>query len=209
MKRILVTSAKGGGGKSTLARNLAVAAATSGLRVATLDLDAQKTLTNWYGRRPEGAAEFAHYAATMDGGDVRGSISSIDDADVLIIDTPPSIEDYPEAFRLLAKISDLVLIPTGQSVDDLDSVRPWMRFVLSTGKRAAFVLNRVKPRTKAFLEARNMLMKDGPVCPVELPDFEDVPLTSAYGIGIAELRGAKCASHMEGIWMYVRGQAGV
>ena len=39
MKRILLAAGKGGVGKTTLCRNLAVAAAHSGLRTVTADLD--------------------------------------------------------------------------------------------------------------------------------------------------------------------------
>jgi len=208
MKRILVASSKGGGGKSTLTRNLAVAAAADGLQVAMLDFDIQRTLTAWYGRRPEGIAEIAHFEARMSVDDVTEAMG-IEGFDVLIIDTPPSIEDHPEEFRILMRAADFVLIPTGQTADDLHSVQPWMAHVRSTGAKAAFVLNRVKPRTKSFVDARNRLARVGPLCPVELPDFEDVPATSELGLGLLELKRAKGADHLSSIWAFVREQAGV
>jgi len=57
---LLLSSAKGGSAKTTTARNLAVVAAHSGLAVATIDLDGQETLTNWWARRPDEAPSIQH-----------------------------------------------------------------------------------------------------------------------------------------------------
>jgi len=51
-KKILLTSAKGGSGKTTTAYNLAAFAANDGLRVGIVDLDIQGALTNWWRLRP-------------------------------------------------------------------------------------------------------------------------------------------------------------
>jgi chromosome partitioning protein len=209
-KRLLVSGPKGGIGKTTLARNMAVAAALDGLSVAMLDLDMQRSLTKWYSKRPDEMAPIAHFEAGMDRV-TKDALAGIADFDLLVIDTPPSIEDHPEAFRLLADAANLILIPTGQSDDDLDSVRPWMRFVrkTKTSGEAAFVLNRVKPRARSFTEAKSMLVRDGRVCPIELPDYEDVAFTSSKGIGLLELRGAKGTEYVAGIWSFVRTELGL
>src|SRR3954469_12716838 len=52
-KVILCSSPKGGCGKTTTVRSLASFAAKEGLRVATIDLDPQKTLSQWWDRRSE------------------------------------------------------------------------------------------------------------------------------------------------------------
>jgi chromosome partitioning protein len=65
MKRLLISSPKGGSGKTNLARNLAVAAAAAGLKVATVDLDRQRTLSKWFGRRSTELIDFPHYQADM------------------------------------------------------------------------------------------------------------------------------------------------
>jgi chromosome partitioning protein len=209
IRRLLIAGPKGGIGKTTLSRNLAVAAALDGLAVATLDLDLQRSLSKWYSKRPDGMAPITHFEAGMAQDDIRDALAGIRDFDLLVVDTPPSVEDHPEAFRLLAAAADLILVPTGQSDDDLDSVRPWMRFVRSTKGEAAFVLNRVKPRARSFTEAKTILVRDGRICPIEVPDYEDIPFTSARGIGLLELKGGKGAEYVAGVWSFVRAEMGL
>lgn len=207
--RLLVSGPKGGIGKTTLSRNIAVAAALDGLSVATLDLDMQRSLTKWFSKRPDDMAPITHYEAGMVQDDIRAALDGITDIDLLVIDTPPSIEDHPEAFRLLAAAADLILVPTGQSDDDLDSVRPWMRFVRKTSNQAAFVLNRVKPRARSFVEAKAILVSEGRVCPIEVPDYEDIAFTSSQGIGLLELKGGKGTEYLSGVWAFVRAEMGM
>ena len=55
MKTIVIAAQKGGAGKTTLARNLAVAAAQDGRDVLCLDLDPQGSLRAWWeGRDADG-----------------------------------------------------------------------------------------------------------------------------------------------------------
>ncbi|CUW41869.1 plasmid partition-related protein (plasmid) [Magnetospirillum sp. XM-1] len=208
-KRLLVAGPKGGIGKTTLARNIAVAAALDGLAVATLDLDAQRSLTKWYGKRPVDMTPITHYEGEMVVEDVQDAMAGISGFDLVVIDTPPSIEDHPEAFRVLVAAADLILVPTGQSDDDLDSVRPWMRFIRKTSTDAAFILNRVNPRTRSFTEAKSILVSDGRVCPIEIPAYDDVAATSSYGIGILELKGAKGREYVAGVWNFTRAELGI
>jgi chromosome partitioning protein len=209
IRRLLVAGPKGGIGKTTLSRNLAVAAALDGLNVATLDLDMQRSLTKWYSKRPDGMAPITHFEAGMATQDVQDALAGIEGFDLLVIDTPPSIEDHPESFRLLADAASLILIPTGQSDDDLDSVRPWMRFVRRIKADAAFVLNRVNPRTRSFTEAKSLLVADGRICPIEIPTYEDVAFTSSRGIGLLELKGGKGTEYVAGVWSFVRAEMGM
>lgn len=51
MKTILIAAQKGGAGKTTLARNLSVAASRDGLKVLCLDLDPQGSLRAWWESR--------------------------------------------------------------------------------------------------------------------------------------------------------------
>ncbi len=51
MRTILIAAQKGGAGKTTLARNLSVAAALDGQKVLCLDLDPQGSLRGWWESR--------------------------------------------------------------------------------------------------------------------------------------------------------------
>lgn len=109
-------SQKGGVGKSTLTRAFACAAAQSGLSVKIADLDTQQgTCSNWYRRRLNndlgsiGSVELyktAQQALTAQG-----------DFDLLILDGPARTSS---ATLEIAKASDLVVQPTGASIDDLE-----------------------------------------------------------------------------------------
>ena len=55
MKTLVIAAQKGGAGKTTLARNLAVAAAQDGQRVLVLDLDPQQSLRSWWQGRESDA----------------------------------------------------------------------------------------------------------------------------------------------------------
>jgi chromosome partitioning protein len=52
MKAILIANPKGGSGKTTLSTNIAGYLASRGQRVAILDLDRQKSATQWLANRP-------------------------------------------------------------------------------------------------------------------------------------------------------------
>ncbi len=89
--RIVLASPKGGSGKSTLTRNLAVAAVQNKMRIATADLDPQATLTIWSRRRPNDLPPIPHYRVDWEDAD-----ALLDDAELaahqgILIDTPPSI----------------------------------------------------------------------------------------------------------------------
>src|SRR3712207_660745 len=66
VRRLLVSSPKGGTGKTTASRNLAVLAAQDGLRVAAVDFDPQQSLGHWWSRRPKAAAPVMYFEATAE-----------------------------------------------------------------------------------------------------------------------------------------------
>ena len=133
MQRVIVASPKGGGGKSTLTRNLAVAATYAGVRVATADLDPQATLTAWSRRRPPDKA-VPHYRLRWDDADALLDNEELRAHELVLIDTPPSIEAQPAAFQKLLAAADLVLVPCRPTFDDAESVVPFLKLLRDTGK---------------------------------------------------------------------------
>jgi chromosome partitioning protein len=108
-------SQKGGVGKSTLARMMAREFAEGGMSVKIADLDTQQqTCTHWAGRRAENGVtpeiQVQGFASVK---------SAIEDAarfNAYILDGKPNASE--QTFEV-AKVCDLVVIPTGQTVDDL------------------------------------------------------------------------------------------
>lgn len=210
-KLLLLSSAKGGSTKTTTARNLAVAAAHAGLRVATIDLDLQATLTNWWQKRPDSAPKIDHYQVPI--GDAEAALDEAvaeADLDLVIVDTPPGVENHAIAMRSLIRRSDFVLMPTTQGGPDLDLVIEWWsQIVKREGRPAAFLLSRTKRAAKSYQEARHRLIKYGPLCPFDCRDLEEVQRTHYNGLGILEVRGAAGQDDIQGVWNFVARELGL
>jgi len=110
-----MVSQKGGVGKSTLARMMAREFVAGGLTAKIADLDTQQqTCTNWAGRRAENSIEPEIQVQSF--ASVKSALEEADRFDALILDGKPNASDQTVE---IARASDLVLVPTGQTVDDL------------------------------------------------------------------------------------------
>ena len=110
-----MVSQKGGVGKSTLARMMPREFVAGGLTTKIADLDTQQqTCTNWAGRRAENKVEPEVQVQSFPS--VRSALEEASRFDALIIDGKPNASDQTVE---IAKAADLLLIPTGQTVDDL------------------------------------------------------------------------------------------
>ncbi|TXL12580.1 DNA-binding protein [Methylococcaceae bacterium HT3] len=97
---------KGGTGKSSVARAVAVEFVRSGWSVHVADMDTiQKTIFNWAGRRDDAEIE------------PKAALKAADISDLLVIDG----KAFADAHLLtVAKASDLIVIPVGVNADDLE-----------------------------------------------------------------------------------------
>lgn len=110
-----MVSQKGGVGKSTLARMMAREFVSGGLSTKIADLDTQQqTCTNWAGRRAENAVEPEIQVQSF--ASIKSAVEEANRFDALILDGKPNASDQTVE---IAKASHLVVIPTGQTVDDL------------------------------------------------------------------------------------------
>lgn len=108
-------SQKGGVGKSTLARMMAREFAEGGLSVKICDMDTQQqTCTYWAGRRAEAGQKPDLQVQSF--ANVGLALKEADRFDVLIMDGKPHTSDQTIE---IAKVCDVAVIPTGQTVDDL------------------------------------------------------------------------------------------
>jgi chromosome partitioning protein len=212
-KWLVLGSGKGGSGKTTTALNLAALAVNEGLKVVLMDMDTQETLTQWHSRRPEEAPFLELYTIPL--AKAAEAIERVDrqaadtDVDLVIVDTPPGIEDHPKESRRLLDRADYVLVPTTQGTPDVVSVIEWMGFLRREGIRASFLMNRTQRTYASFREARSALLKVGPLCPMDVRQLEDIQSTHKFGVGICEIRKAKGAEDIEGVWHHIRHEIGL
>jgi CobQ/CobB/MinD/ParA nucleotide binding domain. len=180
---VAFVSQKGGVGKSTLARAVAREAAAGGLSVKIADLDIQQgTSVDWNRQRlatgiqPSISVESFATAAQ--------ALSSVKGYDVLIIDGPARTS---RGTLEIATASNLVVQPTGASLDDL---RPAVREFHALMKadipqeRLVFALNRIGTINEET-ESRNYLVDAGyrvlDGCLVERPGYRQAQ-NSGYAI---------------------------
>jgi chromosome partitioning protein len=108
-------SQKGGVGKSTVARLIARELAVGGMRVKIADLDIQQaTSYHWAKRRASATIEPDIRIETFS--NVKTALAEAPQFDALIIDGAPHAS---RDTRDIARAADLVVIPTGLSLDDL------------------------------------------------------------------------------------------
>ncbi len=159
MKTILITSQKGGSGKTMLAAHLAVEAERSGDAPAwIIDTDRQATLTRWHERRtPE----------TPQRGDVRLerlmtglAALSAQGAAYCFIDTAPTISEQTAA---LIDLADMILIPVRPSPSDLWAVIDTVQLVKDAEKPFLFVITQAKQQATITSQAIAALSEHGRV----------------------------------------------
>ena len=159
MKTILITSQKGGSGKTMLTAHLAVEAERSGDAPAwVIDTDRQATLTRWHERRTpdtpqRGDVRVERLAAGL-------ATLSAQGAAYCFIDTAPTLSDQT---AILIDLADIVLIPVRPSPSDLWSVTDTVQLVKETGKPFLFIITQAKQQAIITAQAIAALSEHGRV----------------------------------------------
>jgi chromosome partitioning protein len=180
-------SQKGGVGKSTLARALACEVSKQGMSVKISDLDIQQaTSVNWHRRRmlskltPEIAVE-CHGSAAK-------SFIFLKDYDLLIIDGPARAS---KGTLEISKLCNLVIQPTGASLDDLEPAILTFHELVKEGiprEKLAFALCRIGTEAEAA-DCRDYIDKAGysiiSGCLYERPSYRQV---QNLGYAVTETR---------------------
>jgi chromosome partitioning protein len=182
-----IVSQKGGVGKSTMARLIAREFAAQAWKVKIGDLDiSQATSYHWRSRRLQHAIE--PDISIEQYGRVDQALKGADQYDVLVLDGAPHAT---RATEQIAKASDLLILPTGLAVDDL---QPGVRLAhdLATHlprQKIVFALCRVGNSTPEILEARHYLTEAGyAVLAGELPEQVAYRRASDEGRAATETR---------------------
>jgi chromosome partitioning protein len=210
---VVLGGSKGGCGRSTIARNLLVAAGQAGISAIGIDLDAQRTFRKWSDRRAATQEKLPQVvAAKVIATHVdqwSAILTQITCHQLAIVDTAPGVEHHMADIMALCRDAAFVLVPTSPSTDDLESVAPWFRNLAENGSRGAFVLNKANRRTKSFVAARSALLRHGPVAPVEIPQLEDIAAPFASGLAVVDYDKAHGADVMADVWRYTRREVGL
>lgn len=205
---LLISSPKGGSGKSVLSRHILVSAAQAGLKAIGLDFDRQQTLSKWAARRARTREAFPDFVETLveavSLGDWRGALRRAEGYQLAVLDTPPSVEDHLPAIDALGEAADLILVPAVCTQDDVESVAPWVGALSSKGFTTSVVLNRANRRTTSYARMRGVLIKAGSVCPTELPQLEDIHVPSTKGLTLLDYSKSRGIEPFEEVWAYVR-----
>jgi chromosome partitioning protein len=180
MQTFVLASQKGGGGKSTLAVGIAVAAVGDGHRVAMIDTDPQGTVSNW-GRRRTIPEPYIHRLGS--GIELERPLQAFRRAGytLAIIDTPAT----HNALTLNAiSISNMCLIPARPSPADIEATLPTLGAVRKLGKPFAFILNQAPPRGYRLSEAAAALNAAGVLALPYIVQRNDHQDGSAPGLGL-------------------------
>ncbi len=168
--KIAIASQKGGVGKSSCARLIAREFAQAGWTVKIADLDIQQgTSFQWYRRRS--ANQIVPEVRTETFASVTQALKDTDNFDLFIMDGAPHAT---AATREMARASDIVLLPTGLAVDDLEPQVLLAHELTKDGVPAtklAFVLWRVGDSEPEIQDAREYITRAGyRVLEGEIPD---------------------------------------
>lgn len=106
---------KGGGGKTTISVNLAVAFASRKKKVLIIDTDEQHSASYWAGERPENKHKIT-VISIPDPQQLRKQIANFAEYDFILIDGTPAIGRMA---TVSAAVSDLVLFPICPSMFDI------------------------------------------------------------------------------------------
>jgi chromosome partitioning protein len=168
---------KGGGGKTTIAVNIAVAAAQRNLSAVIIDLDQQTNAAKWHGRRKANnvavvAASVARLQSTIEAAMSYG-------AEFIVIDSPGHNDN---AATETVRASHIVLLPTEPQMFHFDTM-PSMRNIVRLGgdKPIWIVVNKLHPRASAMADRLKKIIFQTysiPVCPAHMSRY-DIYATSA------------------------------
>ena len=229
MKTVTIASRKGGGGKTTLARHLAVEAASQGFGpVCIVDADPMLGLAQWWSRRAADEPRLLH--ALPDTQEVTAanikrlvgeaglplplarlaaarSAAARAGYKLCIIDTPPAAD---ADVCLCIDAADLVLMPVRPTQDDLDAVGETLRVVKAAGKAGAFVLNTAQKGAVSTRAAGNALVHRGELAEPTIHRAEAIPATRGSGQAIGETApGSTAAEEIRQLWQYVAWRLGL
>lgn len=186
MRHILVTNAKGGCGKSTIATNLAAYYASEGFATALADYDPQGSALAWLAQRPDNVAPITGLAAYESG------LKSVPrSAEYVIIDAPA--RSHGKELSELVRRAETILVPVLPSPIDINAAAKFIEELLHVGKvadkhaKVGLIANRVKENTLIFEELDEYLTHFKVPYLTALREAQNYIRAYQRGLGIHEL----------------------
>jgi chromosome partitioning protein len=200
MHVLVLASQKGGAGKTTLSRHLAVEAERAGHGpVVLIDADPQGGLASWWNRRRAESPVF--FASRMEELPRHLDQARRGGFKLVIIDTPPQATGL---IRAVVELADLVLIPTRPSPDDLDAVGRTIDIVDDAGKPMVFVINGATKNARITGQAAIALSQSGTVATATIHHSVSFPTSGIDGRTVSELDAvSNSAKEVAELWRYV------
>jgi chromosome partitioning protein len=201
MKKIVITSQKGGSGKTTVTAHISVECERCGDGPAcVIDTDKQATLTRWHERREQDTPQrvdlpFSRLAQGMEA--LAGHGMSY-----CFVDTAPTIS---EQSAVLLELADLVLIPVRPSPADLWSVSETVDLVKKAAKPFLFVISQAKAQASITAQAIAALSQHGRVAQSFIGDRVPYAVAMTGGRTAPELSAkGPAAEEISSLWAEVK-----
>ena len=186
MRHILVTNAKGGCGKSTIATSLAAYFASEGYATTLADYDPQASSLSWLEQRPADFAPITGVAGFNDG------LRSVPrNTEYVVIDSPA--RTHGKELTELVRRAETIIVPVLPSPIDIKAAERFVAELLDVGKvadkkaKAALVANRVKENTLIFEELDDVLSKLKVPYVASFREAQNYIRAYQRGLGIHEL----------------------
>ncbi len=197
MRTIVIASAKGGTGKSSIAAHLAVEAGQRGSGpVAVVDTDTQGSLAAWWNAREAPTPQYAG----IDIGQLKNQLGMLEDhgVNLVIIDTPPALTRVIDATLHMA---DLVWVPVRPSPHDLRAVVRLIDMLEAAQAPFCFVVHGATPRSTIAMDAVRALAQHGKVAPSILHNRVDFATSMIDGRTVGELNHkSRSAGEVTELW---------
>ena len=203
---VSILARKGGTGKSTAVRCLAVEALKSGKRVVIIDADPQPTCHRWSQRRKAAGIPVPLVVVPSAAG-IAAQIEQFrkQNVDLILVDTPPTATP---AVNAALDVSDAALIITRPNPEDLESVQESLRVASAQKRRTGVILWQAPPdkRVRAVSLAREALGAMGAtVCPPAVSASIAYPYAYAEGITPQEREpDGRARAELAEIWAWLQ-----
>jgi chromosome partitioning protein len=186
MRHILVTNAKGGCGKSTIATSLAAYFSSEGYATALADFDPQASALSWLEQRPEGFPAIAPVPGFESG------LKAVPrNTEFVIIDSPAG--SHGKELADLVRKAETIIVPVLPSPIDIKAAERFIAELLEIGKvaekkaKAALVANRIKENTLIFEELDGVLSRLKVPYVASFREAQNYIRAYQRGLGIHEL----------------------